>query len=474
MDGDFAALQSHKSKVDTIADAVRAFHNRGEKFRIYHGSTNTTRRTKLDRATVVDTSGLKDVLHVDVHRKTVVVEPNVSMEQLVDATLRHGLLPPVVMEFPAITVGGGFAGTSGESSSFRHGLFEKTITAIEIVLADGGIMQASRTEHEELLHACGGSFGTFGVITALHIDLVEAKQFIELTYTPITSMETALDVIETKTDQSANQYLDGIMFGQQAGVIMSGRLSDAQNGLPVSRFTRATDPWFYLHAEKSCNEPLIQSTARGAFWAGKYSFQYFMMPFNAFTRWLLDPLLRTKVMYHALHKSHLAEEYLVQDIGFPYKTAPKFMDYLHNTFGFYPIWLCPLKVDPDMALHPRKMAAFVEDARSPGMMLNIGMWGPGPRRYEDFILANRDIEKMTLLLGGLKCFYAQAFYTEQEFWDVYDKEWYDKMRLMYDASSLTNVYQKVNVDLKSFKLQWPVKGVYGALQVFLKSDYLLG
>lgn len=106
MDGDFAALQSHKSKVDTIADAVRAFHNRGEKFRIYHGSTNTTRRTKLDRATVVDTSGLKDVLHVDVHRKTVVVEPNVSMEQLVDATLRHGLLPPVVMEFPAITVGG--------------------------------------------------------------------------------------------------------------------------------------------------------------------------------------------------------------------------------------------------------------------------------------------------------------------------------------------------------------------------------
>lgn len=364
-------------------------------------------------------------------------------------------------------------------------------------------MQASRTEHEELLHACGGSFGTFGVITALHIDLVEAKQFIELTYTPITSMETALDVIETKTDQSANQYLDGIMFGQQAGVIMSGRLSDAQNGLPVSRFTRATDPWFYLHAEKVMQrasdseyrevipvKDYLFRYDRGAFWAGKYSFQYFMMPFNAFTRWLLDPLLRTKVMYHALHKSHLAEEYLVQDIGFPYKTAPKFMDYLHNTFGFYPIWLCPLKVDPDMALHPRKMAAFVEDARSPGMMLNIGMWGPGPRRYEDFILANRDIEKMTLLLGGLKCFYAQAFYTEQEFWDVYDKEWYDKMRLMYDASSLTNVYQKVNVDLsnwrplhqlpwreylyESFKLQWPVKGVYGALQVFLKSDYLLG
>ena len=46
--------------------------------------------------------------------KTALVEPNVPMDRLVAATLQCGLIPPVVMEFPAITVGGGFTGTAGE------------------------------------------------------------------------------------------------------------------------------------------------------------------------------------------------------------------------------------------------------------------------------------------------------------------------------------------------------------------------
>jgi FAD/FMN-containing dehydrogenase len=39
--------------------------------------------------------------------KTVLVEPNVPMDKLVEATIAQGLLPKVVMELPNITVGGG-------------------------------------------------------------------------------------------------------------------------------------------------------------------------------------------------------------------------------------------------------------------------------------------------------------------------------------------------------------------------------
>lgn len=41
------------------------------------------------------------------------------MDALVEATVKHGLVPPVVPEFPGITVGGAYNGTGGESSSFR-------------------------------------------------------------------------------------------------------------------------------------------------------------------------------------------------------------------------------------------------------------------------------------------------------------------------------------------------------------------
>ena len=59
---------------------------------------------------------------------TALVEPNVPMDTLVRETLRYGLLPPVVPEFPGITAGGGFAGTAAESGSFKYGFLESQLS----------------------------------------------------------------------------------------------------------------------------------------------------------------------------------------------------------------------------------------------------------------------------------------------------------------------------------------------------------
>jgi delta24-sterol reductase len=113
-------MDSHDRAVAKIAATIREFYSRKEPFRIYHGSTNSTRKSQYDTNRIVDTSGLSNILKVDTMTKTALVEPNVPMDRLVAATLQCGLIPPVVMEFPAITVGGGFAGTAGESSSFKY------------------------------------------------------------------------------------------------------------------------------------------------------------------------------------------------------------------------------------------------------------------------------------------------------------------------------------------------------------------
>lgn len=47
------------------------------------------------------------MLQFNAAEKTVLVEPNVPMDKLVEATLAQGFLPKVVMELPNITVGGG-------------------------------------------------------------------------------------------------------------------------------------------------------------------------------------------------------------------------------------------------------------------------------------------------------------------------------------------------------------------------------
>ncbi|OBT59847.1 hypothetical protein VE03_10452 [Pseudogymnoascus sp. 23342-1-I1] len=47
---------------------------------------------------LVDTSAMSRILKINTKRKTALVEPNVPMDSLVEATLQHGLIPPVVME----------------------------------------------------------------------------------------------------------------------------------------------------------------------------------------------------------------------------------------------------------------------------------------------------------------------------------------------------------------------------------------
>lgn len=500
-------MEEHNARVRQIAERVQDFHRRDEKFRIYHGSTSTTRKTVLNRANTIDTSQMNHVVGLDAEKKIISVEPKVSMEQLVDATLRVGLLPPVVMEFPEITVGGGFAGTSGESSSFRYGFFDNTISRIEIVLADGEIVTASEHERADLFNCAAGTFGTFGVITLLEIPLIDAKQFVKVTFSLTHTVEDSISSIEQAISDDENDFVEGILFSKTDAVIITGSLTDDKDPkLAINHYSRPKDQWFYLQAQavleqehrskhRVANTELIPIKDylfrydRAAFWAGMYGFKYMGAPFTRWMRRILDPLMHTSTMYHALHKSHIADQYIVQDIGFPHSKLPEFLEYTNEKLGFYPLWLCPLKMRADLSLRPRNQASYLQDARFPESMINVGLWGPGSTDYDTYVKMNQDIEKKVAELGGLKCFYAQAFYTEEEFWKLYDKEWYDELRARYKAAKLPSVYAKVNAALLQWKPKdqqtWkerlvvrsqrlrPFNGIYGVIHTMLKTDYLL-
>lgn len=493
-------MESHRHAVNVISLQVRRFFDRQVPFSIYHGSTNSTRPSTLQRDRVVDTSKLNHVLEVDIKKQVAWVEPNVSMDRLVDATIIYGLVPPVVMEFPGITVGGGFAGTSGESSSFRYGFFDRTVNSIEIVLPDGEVVTASSRERSDLFYGAAASFGTLGVTTLLEVQLIVAKKYVELTYHPVMSMHEALQKFEEATREEANEYLDGIFFSQDCGVICSGRLTD-QVGPKVQRFSRSKDPWFYLHARdvvKDCADasttelvPLIDYLFRydrGAFWIGYYAFQYFITPFNAITRWILDRFMRTRVMYHALHQSGLSDQYIVQDIAVPYSAAEEFLCYLDKAFGHYPLWLCPLHQTGKSPRSPYGLLAEQASPNDPEMLLNFGVWGPGPKKKNEFIAANRNLERKIREINGRKWLYAHVYYSEEEFWNIYDRKDYDALRAKYHATYLPTIYDKVKVDitdesaiekswiiwlLEIFWHIWPLSGLYGVYKVIIGGDYLL-
>lgn len=480
-------MERHKESVAVIVATVRQFYGRKEPFRIFHGSTNSTRPLSLQRNGMVDTSSLKHIISVDRETKTILVEPNVPMDELVKATLEHDLVPPVVMEFPGITVGGGFAGTSGESSSFKYGFFDKTVTWIEIVLANGDIITASATENADLFHGAAGSFGTLGVTTLLQLRLIQAKPYVELTYLPVPNMSEAIRKLKKISQYPTLDYLDAIMFTPTSGVVIGGKLTSTRAlNSKLQTFHRPHDPWFYLHAQSHTRAPQTTTSEtvplqsylfrydRGAFWTGVLAFRYFRIPFTPLTRWLLDGFMHARVMYHALHESGHMHRYVLQDVVLPHGRVEAFARYVHDELGIYPLWLCPLR---EMGQGER---SFHPHAGGDGFPVNIGVWGPGPRGGESLLDVNRGLERRLRELGGMKWLYAQTFYDEEGFWGMYDREGYQALRKKYHATSLPTVFDKVRSTVREasgikgiiFRI-WPLSGLYGVWRSLVGFEYLV-
>ncbi|KAL9080679.1 MAG: hypothetical protein Q9159_007545 [Coniocarpon cinnabarinum] len=399
-----ALFKEHRDAVDGVQEKIEKFWERKKPFRVFHGSTNQTRPTSFSRSDIVDVSHLDHVLYVDPESQTCLVEPNVDMWSLVNATLEEDMLPPVVPEFPAITVGGAFNGTAGESSSWRNGFFDRNVLYVQIILADGRIVHCGRDgvvkvpplvfgdnsnedspemeeeneekltemgggadrelsndELKELFFASIGSFGTIGVTTlfCLSLDKVEEGSHVLLHYQPVISASDAVSVIQRKIEEvnsgafeksgngdEAPDFIDGILFNAEHGVIMTGRIvpPDEVNHLKWHEkiwqrsFARPWNRWFYLHAEQRLKQatkkhhankivtpsadliPIRQYLFRydvSAFWMGKEAMALLKWPYNRITRMITYPFIGTRTLYSAMHLSGAAGKYIIQDFIMP-------------------------------------------------------------------------------------------------------------------------------------------------------------
>lgn len=491
-----STMQSHEEAVGRISTDVKSFYARRQPFRIHHGSTNSTRLGLQDRSTLVDISDLCNILYVDPESKTVLVEPNVPMDRLVESTLEHGLVPPVVMEFPGITVGGGYSGTGGESSSFRYGYFNNIVNRVEIVLGNGSIINASPYENADLLHAASGAVGSLGIATLLELQLISAKKYVRTTYIPVGSVHEAVERISREKESTAHDYLDGILFSQTHGAVITGAMTDdLPAATQLQSFSHPGDPWYYLQVKGKTSASLAPTTEyiplaeylfrydRGGFWVGASAFEYFKFPFNRLTRWWLDDFLHTRMLYKSLHASKQSRNYIVQDLALPFSNAVEFVDYTAKSFNIWPLWLCPLRQPKLPSLHPHS-TQIERNGETAEMLLNVGLWGHGPRSYDAFITKNRELEQRLREFGGMKWLYAHTCYDEDEFWNMFDREWYDSLRRKYDAEFLPSVWHKVTVNssaqrqamydswfkwLLSF---WPLGGIWGILKAIESGEYL--
>ena len=147
-----------------VAPAVRFGLEHDLLIAVRGGGHSVAGHGTVEGGLVIDLSLMRDV-EVDAARRTVRVEPGVTLADLDRATQRHGLVVPSgvisATGIAGLTLGGGIGWLSRP-----YGLTIDSLLGADLVTADARMVRASQDEEPDLLWALRGGGGNFGIVTS--------------------------------------------------------------------------------------------------------------------------------------------------------------------------------------------------------------------------------------------------------------------------------------------------------------------
>jgi FAD/FMN-containing dehydrogenase len=146
-----------------VAAAVRFARAEGLVICVRGGGHNVAGRAVADGAVMVDLAEMKGV-EVDPETRVVRAEGGLTWAELNAATAEHGLAVTggaiSTTGIAGLTLGGGLGWLMA-----KHGLAADNVVAVELVTADGAVLEVTEDSHPDLFWALRGGGGNFGVAT---------------------------------------------------------------------------------------------------------------------------------------------------------------------------------------------------------------------------------------------------------------------------------------------------------------------
>ncbi|MFI6262110.1 FAD-binding oxidoreductase [Micromonospora sp. NPDC051006] len=450
----------HDSAVDLLRQSYAAVPP-GETVRLAKRTSNLFRPRAAVHTPGLDVSGLTGVLGVDPAARTADVQGMCTYENLVDATLPHGLMPLVVPQLRTITLGGAVTGLGIESTSFRNGLPHESVIELDVLTGSGEIVTARPDgEHAELYAAFPNSLGSLGYATRLRIELQPIRRYVALRNIRFSRLEELIDAIAEVTASRAwagvpVDVLDGVMFSPGEAYLVLGTFTDQAEGAP-SDYTG--QDIYYRSLRRRTRDAL---TTYDYLWRWDTDWFWCSSAFGVqhpVVRRLWPARLRRSDVYHRLvrmeHQYGVAaridrlrgqptRERVVQDVEIPLERTADFLRWFAGNVGMTPVWLCPLRLREPAG--PGSARPWPLYPLRPGQdYVNIGFWGSVPMAEgaADGDV-NRSIERTVSELGGHKSLYSDAYYDRESFDRLYGGPTWRAVRDRYDPEHrFTGLYEK--------------------------------
>ena len=118
----------------------------------------------------LDMRKMNKLIMLDRTNRVARVQAGMSWRDLQDILDPHDLSVHTMQTFANFTVGGTVS-VNGHGRYVGNGSVGNSVRALQLVLADGSTIEASRSLHPELFAAAIGGYGAIGVITEVELDL---------------------------------------------------------------------------------------------------------------------------------------------------------------------------------------------------------------------------------------------------------------------------------------------------------------
>jgi FAD/FMN-containing dehydrogenase len=438
---------TYEEKKRRLTDFMRA--HRGADIRLGKNTSNLFRDRKEGAARRLDVRDFNNVIRVNPAGGYVEVEGMTPYVKLVAECLKHNVMPAVVPQLKSITIGGATVGCGIESSSFRYGLVHETVQEMEILLGDGSTVLCTRdNENRDLFFGFPNSYGTLGYALRLKAKVVPVKRYVRLSHLRYTDANACFAELAQQCDNKEVDFVDGVIFGRDEMIISVGRFTDEA---PYTSDYTYENIYYKSLRERTedylTTQDYIWRWDTDWFWCSKNLYAQNPILRRLYGRRRLNSVTYTKIMrwnsrwklthyLDALRGIH--GESVIQDVEIPIENAPEFLAFYHDVIRFMPVWICPTRAYD-------KAARFDLYGMDPEKLyVNFGFWDVirgGEAQAPGFY--NRQIEEKVIALGGMKSLYSDSYFTPDQFWKIYNKPDYDRLKQKYDPhGALKDIYRK--------------------------------
>ncbi|MPZ93517.1 MAG: FAD-binding protein [Propionibacteriales bacterium] len=445
---------THDRAVDRLVRSYREIAP-GTTVRLAKQTSNLFRpRSQTASSAGLDVSGLAGVVAVDPTARTADVQGMCTYEDLVDATLPHGLMPLVVPQLRTITLGGAVTGLGIESSSWRSGLPHESVLELDVLTGAGEVVTARPGHNDDLFRGFPNSYGSLGYATRLRIELEPVSPYVSLRHVRFGDPESLCATVEQIVhdrawDGEVVDFVDGTMFDLGELYLTLGRWSTEAD--TTSDYTGSRIYYRSLRERRRDTLTVYDYLWRWDtdwFWcSGAFGAQHPVARRVWPRRWRRSDVYHRIVRFENRHqlvarvdrrRGRPERERVVQDVEIPVGRTAEFLRWFAEHVRMAPVWLCPLRLrnPAGWTLYP------LSDDET---YVNVGFWGTVPieaGRADGDI--NRAIEQSVAKHDGHKSLYSDAYYEPADFWSAYGGDGYRDLKRRYDPDDrLLDLYEKV-------------------------------